>query len=150
MAIKKASKTIVILLTVAALALTASTYAAITVNQSVNSIGTITTSPNLGVYSDSACTNAITSLNWGSIAAGGTSTQTVYLKNTGTGSMTIGMTATGWSPSAASTYLAITWNKEGIVLSPGQSTAATLTLTVSSNTTGITSFSNTITFSGTG
>jgi hypothetical protein len=149
-AIIKASKPIIILLTVAAFALIASTFAAITTNQSLNSIGTITTSPNIGVYSDSACTTPITSLNWGSIAAGGTSTQTVYLKNIGTGSMTIGMTTSGWSPTTATTYLAITWNKEGIVLSAGQSAAATLTLTVSTSTTGITSFSNTITFSGTG
>jgi hypothetical protein len=148
-AIIKSSKTIVILLTVAAFALMASTYGALTVNQSVNSIGTITTSPNLGVYSDSACTNPITSLNWGSIQAGGTSTQTVYLKNTGTGSMTLNMTTSAWSPGVASTYLAINWNKEGIVLSAGQSAAATLTITVSSSTTGISSFSNTITFSGT-
>jgi hypothetical protein len=104
----------------------------------------------MGVYSDSACTNAITTLNWGSIAAGGTTTQTVYLKNSGTGSMALNMTTSAWSPGVASTYLALNWNKEGIVLSAGQSTAATLTLTVSSSTTGITSFSNTITFFGTG
>ena len=149
MAIIKTTKTIVILLTVAAFALTASTFAAITVNQSVNSIGTISTSPNIGVYSDAACTNAITSLNWGSIAAGGASSQTIYLKNTGTGSMTLTMTTSTWSPTNANTYIAISWNKDGSVLGAGLVTAAILTATVSSNIAGITSFSNTIIFSGT-
>jgi len=148
-AIIKTTKTIVILLTVAAFALTASTFAAITVNQSVNSIGTISTSPNIGVYSDAACTNAITSLNWGSIAAGGASSQTIYLKNTGTGSMTLTMTTSTWSPTNANTYIAISWNKDGSVLGAGLVTAAILTATVSSNIAGITSFSNTIIFSGT-
>jgi len=144
------TKTIVILLTIAAFALTASTYAAVQVNQSVNSIGTIATSPNIGVYSDAACTNAITSVNWGSIAAGGSSSQTIYIKNTGTGSMTLSMITSAWSPSNANTYITISWNKEGTVLATGQIATATLTATVSSSITGISSFSNTITFYGTG
>jgi hypothetical protein len=102
------------------------------------------------VYSDSACTTNMTSINWGSIAAGGTATQTVYVKNTGTGTMTLSLTASNWSPSGASTYITISWNQQGTQLSAGGSVAATLTLTVSSSITGITSFSNTITISGTG
>ncbi len=150
MATTLSSKALVVILTIAAFALVASTLAAVTVQQDVTSSGTITTSPNVGVYSNAACTNAITSLNWGSIAAGGTSTQTIYVKNTGTGSMTLNMTVTGWTPSNAGTYITISWNREGSALTAGQSTAATLTLTVSPSITGITSFSNTITISGTG
>jgi archaellum component FlaG (FlaF/FlaG flagellin family) len=150
MAITKASKYLVIVLTVAAFALATLTLAAINVSQNVSSSGTITTSPNIGVYSDSACTTNMTSINWGSIAAGGTATQTVYVKNTGTGTMTLSLTASNWSPSGASTYITISWNQQGTQLSAGGSVAATLTLTVSSSITGITSFSNTITISGTG
>jgi archaellum component FlaG (FlaF/FlaG flagellin family) len=150
MASIKSPKLLAIVLTVAALALGASTLAAINVSQNVSSSGTITTSPNIGVYSDSACTTNMTSINWGSIAAGGTATQTVYVKNTGTGSMTLSLATSSWSPSGASTYITISWNKQGTQLSAGQSVAATLTLTVSSSVTGITSFSNTITISGTG
>jgi len=150
MAMAKASKLVVIVLTIAAFALAALTLAAINVSQNVSSSGTITTSPNIGVYSNSACTTNMTSINWGSIAAGGTATQTVYVKNTGTGTMTLSLTASSWSPSGASTYITISWNQQGTQLSAGGSVAATITLTVSSSITGITSFSNTITISGTG
>ena len=150
MAIIRAPKSIVILLTVAAFALVTSTLAAVTVNQNFPSTGTIASSPNIGVYADSACTAAITSVSWGSTAPGGTTTQTVYVKNTGTVSMTLSMIASNWNPLVAGTYMTITWNKEGSTLAVGQSTAAILTLTVSPTVTGITNFGNTITISGTG
>lgn len=150
MAIVRTSKWIVIAITIAAFSLVASTLAAITVNHDLTSTGTIATTPNIGVYSDAACTNAITSITWGSIAAGATTTQTVYVKNTGTGSMTLNLATSNWSPSGASTYITLTWNRQGNTLTAGQSTSATLTLTVSGSITGITTFSNTITISGTG
>jgi archaellum component FlaG (FlaF/FlaG flagellin family) len=150
MAITKASKYLVIVLTVAAFALATLTLAAINVSQNVSSSGTITTSPNIGVYSDSACTTNMTSINWGSVAAGGSATQIVYVKNTGTGSMTLSLAVSNWIPSGASTYITISWNQQGTQLSAGQSVTATITLTVSSSITGITSFSNTIAISGTG
>jgi hypothetical protein len=150
MAIRKAVQPIVIILIVVALSLIASTVAVITVNQSVTSSGTITTSPNIGVYSDSGCTNNMTTVNWGNIAAGGTSSQTVYVKNTGTGTMNLNLATSNWSPAGANTYITITWNQQGTQLTAGQSTSATITLSVSSSITGITNFSNTITISGTG
>jgi len=148
-AIAKASKLLIVVLTVTAFALAALTLGAITVTQNVSSSGVVTDS-NIGVYSDSGCTTNMTSINWGSVAAGGTATQTVYVKDTGTGAMTLSLAVSNWSPSGASTYITISWNKQGTQLSAGQSVAATLTLTVSSSVTGITSFSNTITISGTG
>jgi hypothetical protein len=146
----KALKPMIIILTVVAFSLIASTLAVITVNQSVTSSGTITTSPNIGVYSDSGCTNNMTAVNWGTIAAGGTATQTVYVKNTGTGTISLNLATSNWSPAGANTYITITWNQQGTQLSAGQSTSATVTLSVSSSITGITNFSNTITISGTG
>jgi hypothetical protein len=147
--IKKTSKLLIITLTIVALGLTASTAAVLSVNQNVSSSGTIATTPNLAVYSDSACTTSMTSISWGSISAGGTATQTVYVKNTGTGTMTLSLGASNWSPSGASSYITTSWNKDGTQLSAGQSVAATITLTVSSNITGITTFSNTIVITGT-
>jgi hypothetical protein len=146
----KDPKILMLILTIAAVATTALTYAAITVTQDVNSSGTITTSPNIGVYSESGCTSNMTSINWGTLAAGGTTNQTIYVKNIGTGVMTLSMTVSDWSPSGADTYLTITWNQQGTQLSAGQSVAATITLTASSSTVGISSFSNTITITGTG
>lgn len=150
MEIKKTSKALIIVLTIVALALTASTAAVLNVNQNIPSLGTITTTPNIGVYSDSACTTNITTINWGSLTAGGSATQTVYVKNTGTGVMTLSLATNNWSPAGASSYMTISWNKSGTQLSAEQSVAATITLTVSSSINGITNFSNAITISGTG
>jgi len=147
---KKSPKLLVIILTVAALAVAGLTVAAVTINQNISSSGTINAGPNIGVYSNSACTTSITSLNWGSVEAGGNATQTIYVKNTGTASVCIALAVNNWSPSTASTYMTLSWNQQGTQLSAGASTAATLTLTVLANATGITSFSNTISISGTG
>ena len=108
-------------------------------------------SADLQVYSDSACTSSIGNLNWGSISPGGTATTTVYVKNMGdSGSLTLSLQASNWVPTLAGRYLTLSWNKQGTVLEPGQSTEATITLTVSSSITGIASFSVQISISGTG
>lgn len=151
MAASKMAKIMVIALTITALTLAATTFAAITVNQNVGSTGTITTTPNIGVYSDSACTQNLTSITWGSIAAGSSTTRTVYVKNTGTGTLTLSdPTISNWNPTGASPYITISWDKTGTQLTAGQSTTATVTITVSLSITGITNFSNTITIQGTG
>jgi hypothetical protein len=145
----KAKITIAALI-VCALTLGASTLAAITVNQGLSSSGAITTSPNIGVFSDAACTQNMTTVTWGSVAAGTNVTQTIYVKNTGTGTLSLAMATSNWTPAGASTYITITWDKQNTQLSAGQSVTATLTLTVAANINGITTFSNGITISGTG
>jgi hypothetical protein len=149
LSISKITKLAPIILAVIALSLTVTTLAAITITKDVSSTGTITTSPTIGTYSDSACTNALSTINWGSVAAGSNTTQTIYVKNTGTGTMTLNLSANSWTPSNANSYITVTWDKTGSTLAAGQSTAATITLAVSSSITGITSFSNTITITGT-
>jgi hypothetical protein len=149
LSISKITKLAPIILAVVALSLTVTTLAAITITKDVSSTGTITTSPTIGTYSDSACTNALSTISWGSVAAGTNTTQTIYVKNTGTGTMTLNLSANSWSPSNANSYITVTWDKTGSTLAAGQSTAATVTLAVSSSITGITSFSNTITITGT-
>jgi hypothetical protein len=152
LALAKASKLTVILLTVAAMAVAGVTFAAITINQNVSSSGTVTAGPNIGVYSNSQCTSAVSSFNWGSIEAGGSTSQTIYVEDTGTAAMTLSITISNWTPSTASTYITLTWNGQGQQIQPGVSgaLAVTLTLTVSPCITGVTSFSNSITISGTG
>jgi len=147
----KHSKLFPIALAVIALALTATTFAAVTVNSNVSSTGTIITpTPNIGVYSDSACTTAKSSISWGSLAAGSSTTQTVYVKNTGTAGMALSLSSNNWTPTNANTYITVSWDKQGQTLAAGQSTPAVITITVTSSITGITTFSNTITLSGTG
>ena len=153
MATLKTSKYLVVLLTAAAIAVAGLTLAAITVNQGIQSSGTITAGPNVGVFSNSACTTAITSISWGSIEAGNSASQTIYIEDTGGVAMTPSISVSNWSPSTASTYISLTWSSLPSSIGTGVSNAVavTLTLTVSSSTpTSITSFSNSITISGTG
>lgn len=139
------------LLTTLALTLAATTYAALTTSQSLNSSGAVAIvgSPSLGIYSDSACTNPITSISWGSLTPGTSTTQTVYIKNNGTFPLTLSMATSNWNPTIANGPLTITWNRAGTVLSSGQSTSAALTLNVASNVTDITTFSVQISITGT-
>jgi hypothetical protein len=149
MAIGKISvgATVAILLT--AIIVTLTTLGAITVNQTLPSTGTITT-VNVGVYSDSACTQSLTSINWGTISPGGTVTQTIYVKNTGNTAITLSMTKSSWNPTSANGPITIAWNREGTNLNPGAQTTATLTLNVASSISGISSFSVNIVIAGTG
>jgi hypothetical protein len=149
MASHKMQKILTIVLTVIAFSLTASTLAVITVNQDIITSGNVATSPNIGVYSDSACTTNKTSISWGALQVGGSTSQTIYVKNIGTRTLTLELSVTNWTPAQASPYITISWDKQGTQLSAGQSTQATVTITVSSNITGITNFSNTIIISGT-
>jgi hypothetical protein len=161
---RKLSKTtvVVVALVIMGLALSVTTLAALTNQTQVLSTGVVTKSPNVlsngavstsancGVYSDSGCTIPLSSIDWGNLTAGGTVTQTIYIKNTSSGlPLTLNMTTTHWSPASANGPITVTWNQEGTILSPGQSTVATLTLTVSSSEVGITDFSVQISITGT-
>jgi len=137
-------------LVIIGIASTLTTFSAITTSTTLASSGAISTSANLGVFSNAACTIPLSSINWGTLTVGGTITQTIYVENTGSGlSLTLNMTTSNWSPTTANGPITITWNQEGTDLMPGQSTAATLTLTVSSSIVDITSFSVQINIGGT-
>ena len=152
MIIKPKAKALVITiaLTAIALVLTSTTMAALSVNKSIGSSGGVNVSAGLNIYSDSACTIPITTINWGNISAGGSNSQTVYVKNTGSGvSLTLNMTTSNWTPSNANNYITITWNQETTRLQPAQSVAATITLNVSSSIIDINSFNVQISITGT-
>ncbi len=142
--------TLSIALTIIGLALVVTTYAALTTSQNLGSTGGINVSASLGVYSDSACNTAITSVNWGNLTCGGTTSQTVYIKNTGQGvSLALSMNPSNWSPSSANNYMTLSWNQEGTRINPGQSVAAKLTLTASSSIVDVTNFNVQISITGT-
>ncbi len=149
MAIPKIPITVVALILVA-VALTATTYGAISVNQSLTTNGSINVTPNLGLYSNSACTTSLSNIDWGTITPGNNQTRTVYVKNTGTGtSLTLNLSTSNWTPTTANGPITISWNKEDTRLAPSQSTAATITLASSSSIVDVTTFSVQILISGT-
>jgi len=151
MQIKKMPTIAVIALTITALALTLTTAALLSANQTVPLDGAISTINvvNLGVYSDSACTQTATALNVGTLSPGSTATQTVYIKNTGNIPETLTMTTHNWNPTNANTYLTLTWNQQNTVLNAGATIQATLTLTAAANTGSLTTFSCDATLTGT-
>jgi hypothetical protein len=138
----------VVALALTALALTVTTAAVLSANQTVPLNGTIN-AVNLGVYSDSNCTIPVSALNVGTLSPGATATQTIYVKNTGNLPETLTMTTGNWTPSNANTYLTLTWNRGNIVLNAGASIQATLTLTAAANTGSLTTFSCDVTLTGT-
>jgi len=157
---------VILAISIVALALALDTYGVIYTKTTLDTTGSIITTTvtygqsegsstttqqsTLNVYSDSACTTAVTSINWGSIAPGGTTSKVIYLKNTGNTPLTLSLSTANWNPTAAASQLIISWNKQDTVLAAGQSVAATVTLAVSSSVSGITSFSTQIIIAGTG
>ena len=132
------------------IALTLTTFAALTTATKVPSNGIVSTSPNLGLYWNSACTNSASAINWGYPTPGSVTNQTVYIKNTSVGlSLSLNMTTSNWTPANSNGNITVTWNREGTVLQPGQSTTATLTLTVSPRIVDITNFNVQICITGT-
>jgi hypothetical protein len=149
MAMRKISTGAIIAIAVVGLALTLTTAGLLSVTQLVSSSGTIK-AVNVGVYSDSACTQPLTSINWGTISPGSSVTKTIYVKNTGNTQVTLSMTTTNWNPESANGPITLTWNRQGATLSAGASVAATLTLSVSSSISSITTFSVNIVITGAG
>ncbi len=105
---------------------------------------------NVGVYSDVACTLNLTSITWGNVYPGDSVPRTIYVKNTGNVPMTLSMATAAWNPAGAAGQITVAWDKENAVLNPGQSTSATLTLSVSPSISGVTAFSVNIVITGSG
>jgi hypothetical protein len=137
-----------IAIAVTGLFLTMMTAGALNSSQTVPSVGTIT-AVNVGVYTNSACTNNCTSIDWGMLSPGGSTTKTIYVKNTGTIPVTLSMTPANWSPSNANNYLTVTWNRANYALAAGASVSAILTLTASSSAGSLTNFSFDVVITGT-
>ena len=100
------------------------------VSQSVPSKGKLTVI-NLGVYSNSACTSNLTSIDFGSIYSGSSSNITLWVKNSGNANEKLSLTTNTWSPVSVSQWLTLSWNQTGTVLTQNQVVAANLTLNVS-------------------
>ena len=95
----------------------------------------------VGVYSDSSCTTPISSIDWGFLEPGSSKQFTIYVKNEGNVPIKLSMEVGNWNPPSASNYLTLTWDRQNHVLSPGDSSSAVLTLSVSQDISGVASFS---------
>ena len=124
-------------------------YGLLTSSTTISSTGTVK-AIGVKVYSDSACTNEVSSINWGMMEPGTAKDNTVYIKNTGNAAATLSLGTQSWNPSSASGYMKLTWNYGGQSISPGSNVQVKLTLTVFANATGVTSFSFDILITGSG
>ena len=122
---------------------------AVVASQTVRTSGILATA-NLGVYSDSACTQSLSSIGWGLVSPGGSVSKNVYVKNLGSTQVTLILSTTNWSPTTANGPVTVSWNRQNAVLGSGQVTSATLALSVSSTANGFTSFGVDATITGTG
>lgn len=95
----------------------------------------------VGVYWDSGLTSKVNTTYWGSLQPGDQKSFMFYIYNEGNSPVTLSLSTSNWAPSTASAYLALTWNYNGQTISPSAQMQVTLTLTVSSNITGINNFS---------
>ena len=148
MSLQKLLTIALIAIIVTVIILTVTTAGLLSVNKTISSSGTVI-AVNVGVYSDSACTQNLTSINWGTIVPGNSVTRTIYVKNTGNTQITLSMTKTNWNPATADGPITLTWNRESATLNADQVTTATLTLSVSESISGITNFSVDIVITGT-
>lgn len=104
----------------------------------------------VGVYSDSTCSQEVLSIQWGNLDPGESRNETVYIRNEGSIAVVLSMTTENWDPASASSYITLSWNLEqGYVLNHGQSVETVLTLSVSSNISGVESFTFDIIITGT-
>ena len=130
--------------------LTVLSYGLVVSTKTLPSSGMIVSTLNVGVYADSACTQPLAAIDWGTISPGGSVVKTLYVKNTGNAQATLSMAKINWNPATANGLITVTWNREGAILAPNLAVIATLTLAASSDMGGITSFSVDILISGTG
>jgi hypothetical protein len=103
-----------------------------TSSQTISNTGFVYTI-GVGVYSNQACTVNVTSVEWGTLMPGQSTSKTAYIKNPGSANTQLTMIVNGWVPTSMQNYLSLSWNATNYVMTPGQVIAATFTLTVASD-----------------
>ena len=121
----------------------------LTVSKTLSSTGSVK-AINVEVFWDLACTQVVSSIDWGTPEPGDSIDRTVYVKNTGSAPMNVSLSASGWVPVEAGNYLTMSWDREGVEIAADEVVQALLTLDVSGSITGITDFSFDIVIEGTG
>jgi hypothetical protein len=84
----------------------------------------------IDVYEDLACTTIQSSLEWGEIEAGGSSSVTIYIKNNGDADILLSLDSENWTPTNSKDYMTLSWDDNGTSLMSGEVRGVTLTLNV--------------------
>lgn len=109
----------------------------------LQNLGNVANVQTVGIeaYWDNAHINKITTIDWGIIGPGETKNVTFYIVNTGNSNVVLSENTTNWSSSNASNYLTLNWNYQGQKIGPTQALQTTLTLAMSPDIKGFTTFS---------
>jgi len=124
------------------------TFAVLSSGKNIRSFGTIK-AVNVGVYWDSGCTSVTSTVDWGKMSPGDIKNVTLYMKNEGNVAVKLSLAAQNWNPANAPNYISLSWNREGQIVDTASLVAATLTLSVSWDISGITDFSFDMVITGT-
>ena len=103
----------------------------------------------MGVYSDSGCTVALSSVSWGTLRFRRYGDIDDLREKPGQRGSDAKHERRQLDPSSASSYLTLTWDRDGYSLAAGASVQAVLSLAVSSSISGITTFSFNMNIAGT-
>jgi len=124
-------------------------YALTSVSVYLSSIGTVK-AVGVSVYWDSGCSQAVSSIDWGLADPGSVKNVTVYVKNEGNTPITLSLQTANWNPPNAADYISLSWDYGGDIIGANQIVAVTLSLSISSNIQGVTTFSFDIVVVGSG
>jgi hypothetical protein len=131
------------------IALATCVAALLTSETRIPSVGTVKT-VGVGAFWDINCTSRVTEIDWGLVEPGYHVNATIFHRNEGNAPITLSLHTENWNPSNASGYITLRWDYTGQTVDPGAVMKTTLTLAVSSNVTGITSFTFDILITGIG
>ena len=128
------------LLAVVLLAATFVTIAALSGEVRIPGTGNIV-AVNVKVYTNSACTTELVTINWGSLAPGESKQVTCCVKSLSTVSTTLSLGSGNFNSTQANQYLSLSWNRQSYSAEPGEVVSATLTLHVDQAVQGFAGFS---------
>jgi len=101
----------------------------------------------IDLYWDPECKNIVQSIDWGTIATGGSSNVIVYVRNEGAENTILGLNISGWTSAEAANYLNIGWNYSGTPVPSGVTLPIMLVLTVDPDIHNVTEFGVNVTVS---
>ena len=84
----------------------------------------------IDIYEDQGCTATLSSIEWGEIEAGSSSSATIYIKNNGDTNVMLGLDTDSWIPAICESYSTLSWNYDNSDLSPGEVREVILNLEV--------------------
>ena len=123
------------------------TYAVLHHYYSITNHGNIVT---IGVLVVDANDILITHTEWGSLEPGSQADQLVYIKNNGSDPITLALATQDWNPLQAQNHITLSWNYTSTILNPQDKIPTILTLSISSEITGIIDFQFTSVITATG